>query len=68
MKIRYEITAGEIGEIGVVNTFKQLMNKLKPYDGQMPFKLDAYEAEDTPGKLQGDKQWIELEDKGIEVN
>jgi hypothetical protein len=69
MKIRYEITAGEIGEIGVVDSFRQLMNRLKPYEGQMPIKIDAYE-DTTPnaGRLQKDKPWIDLEDKGIEVN
>jgi len=67
-KIRYEINAGDIGEIGVVDTFKQLMNRLKPYEGHMPLKIDAYNDVPTnAGKLQGDA-WIDLEDKGVEVN
>lgn len=69
MKIRYEIKAGILGESGVVDSFTQLINRLKPYEGQMPIKIEANEEEPiNAGRLQKDKPWIDLEDKGIEVN
>ena len=71
--MRYTIQAGELGESGVVTTMRQLLNRVKEYDGCTNIIVTAKEETKVfTGKLTGDKaavNHIEYEDKtGIEVS
>jgi hypothetical protein len=53
MQIRYTIKAGKLSESGVVDTFRELTNRLKQYEGFGGYTLEATEEEPKyAGKMQ----------------
>jgi len=53
MQIRYTIKAGKLSESGVVDTFRELTNRLKQYEGFGGYILEATEEEPKyAGKMQ----------------
>lgn len=54
--IRYEIKAGKLSESGVVDTFRELTNRLKAYTDFKEYSLIAkQEDEQHAGQLQNDR-------------
>jgi len=55
--IRYEIKAGKLTESGVVDTFRELTNRLKQYEDYQEYSLQAkQENGQHAGQLQNDKK------------
>jgi len=54
--IRYKIKAGKLSESGVVDTFRELTNRLKAYTDFKEYSLKAkQEDEQQAGRLQNDR-------------